>query len=135
MGIRLKKVNRLKMANFTSKHAQQGVSLIESMISVLLMAVLGLGTAYATSQILVTQRFAATQSLAVIQMREYLQTHEQPEVNVAGYVLPIDDSPQSSEIAIEIGGKSRPVTLTHSRSMSVSSTDLFSGDGSISLTY
>ncbi|MFC3606585.1 type IV pilus modification PilV family protein [Stutzerimonas tarimensis] len=52
---------------------QRGISLIEAMVSMLLVVVMGLGLAYASSRALLVQRYTTTQNLAVIQMREVLQ--------------------------------------------------------------
>src|SRR4051794_33895370 len=82
------------LADSTSRRAQQGFSLIEAMVSVLLVAILGLGMAYTTSRVLLTQRFATTQSLAIVQMREYLQTGDSQQVSMAGQSLGISDEPE-----------------------------------------
>lgn len=127
----------MKQANFT-RPPQQGFSLIEAMVSIVLVAILGLGLTYATSRVLLTQRYATTQSLAVIQMREYLQTGENQKVSVAGVTVPIDPSaPSSVNVTIGVSGKAgteKPTTIP-SRSLTVTSTELFSGDGTISLSY
>lgn len=116
------------------RQTQQGFSLFEAMISVLLVSILGLGMAYATSQVLLTQRYTATQSLAVVQLREFLQTGE-TEVSMAGQTLAIDNSPEVGAVRVIVAGVTKDVTLTRSRSLAVTSTELFSGDGKVSLTY
>ena len=55
---------------------QRGVSLIESLISLLLIAIMGAGLAMVSSRSLVTQRYVTTQNLAVMQMREHMKTAE-----------------------------------------------------------
>lgn len=128
----------MKQVNST-KTVQRGFSLVEAMISVLLVAVLGLGIAYATSRALLTQRYATTQNLAIIKMREYLQTDEEQSISIAQYSSSIDDSskpePPSEPVTISIGTISKDIMMTRSRSLIVTSADLFSGDGTVSLTY
>ncbi|WP_185265784.1 type II secretion system protein [Halopseudomonas xiamenensis] len=125
----------MKKAGFI-RQAQRGFSLIEAMVSIVLVAILGLGMTYAASRVLQVQRFATTQSLAVIQMREYLQTGEQPEVEAAQKTAYIIDSSQSGDVAISISGAQRNISLfIRSRSLEVSSTELFSGDGTMSIAY
>lgn len=125
----------MKKAGFI-RQAQRGFSLIEAMVSIVLVAILGLGMTYAASRVLQVQRFATTQSLAVIQMREYLQTGEQPEVEAAQKTASIIDSSQSGDVAISISGAQRNISLfIRSRSLEVSSTELFSGDGTMSIAY
>lgn len=127
----------MKKAGFT-RPPQQGFSLIEAMVSILLVAILGLGLTYATSRVLLVQRYATTQSLAVIQMREYLQTGENQQVNVAGVIVPIvAAAPSSANLTIGVSGKANTEKLitVHPRSLTVNSTELFSGDGTISLSY
>ena len=118
----------------STRRAQRGFSLIEALVSVLLVAILGLGMAYATSRVLLIQRYAATQSLAIVQMREYLQTGDL-QVSMAGRSLSVSDSPQQGAVTISIAGLSRDITLTRSRSLTVSNAELFSGDGTVSLAY
>lgn len=120
---------------YSIERTQQGFSLVEALVSVLLVAILGLGMAYATSRVLLVQRFSTTQNLAVVQMREYLQTGEQSAVSMADQNLSISDLPQPGTVAIDVAGIVKNISLTRSRSLSVSSTELFSGDGTVSLTY
>lgn len=115
---------------------QQGFSLVEALVSIVLVAILGLGMTYAASRVLQVQRFATTQSLAVIQMREYLQTGEQSEVLAARQTATIADSSQAGDVAISVSGVQKNISLpVRSRSLDVSSTELFSGDGTMSIAY
>ena len=115
------------------RQTQRGVSLVEAMVSVLLVGILGLGAAYATSRVLVTQRFAATQNLAILQVREYMQTGQAREI--AGQQVSITESSQNDAIEITVGSVSKNVQLPHASSLTASSTELFSGDGTVVLTY
>ena len=121
---------------YSIRQTQQGFSLLEAMISVLLVAVLGLGLAYATSQVLLTQRYATTQNLAVIQLRESMQTGE-TEVSIADKTLRIIPSPKDKiTVNVTVGSVTEEVELTsRSRSVEMTNTELFSGDGKVSLTY
>lgn len=64
---------------------QSGISLIEAMISLLLIAVTAVGLAYVSSRSMLTQRYVTTQNLAIIQMREHLKKNEVTDpINIAG---------------------------------------------------
>jgi len=52
---------------------QRGVSLIEAMVSTLLLSILFLGVAFVLSRGLVSQRYMNTQNLALLEIRESLQ--------------------------------------------------------------
>lgn len=125
----------MKMAKFI-KQRHQGFSLIEAMVSIALLSIIGLGLAYATSRILLTQRFSTTQNLAVIQMREYMQTGKQEQVVIAGESVKIIDDIKPGIITISISNTEKNISMPiRSRTLEVSSTKLFSGDGKISLAY
>lgn len=53
---------------------QQGTSLIEALITMIILAILGIGLAYVSGRASVSQRFMNSQNLAVSQMRSILQT-------------------------------------------------------------
>lgn len=53
---------------------QRGDMLLEALISMLLLGVLGLGLSYAGARVLVQQRYANTQDLALSQMRATLES-------------------------------------------------------------
>lgn len=126
----------MKMARSTEPARQAGISLIEAMISILLVAALGLGVTFATSRVLFTQRYAATQNLAIVQLREFLQTGHSPQVAMAGETLPIADTTAGpTSVTVTVGSVSKSVTLVSSRELAVQSTTLFSGDGRVSLSY
>lgn len=115
------------------RQTQRGVSLVEAMVSVLLVGILGLGAAYATSRVLVTQRFAATQNLAILQVREYMQTGQARKI--AGQKLELNETFQNNDMEITVGSVSKTIQLPHASSVTASSTELFSGDGTVVLTY
>ncbi|MBP9941297.1 MAG: hypothetical protein KBF33_07855 [Comamonas sp.] len=53
---------------------QRGDALLEALIGVLLLAILGLGLSYSAARMLSSQRYAATHSIVVAQMRNAVQT-------------------------------------------------------------
>lgn len=55
---------------------QSGVSLLEALVSLLLIAVMAAGLAMVSSRSLLTQRYVITQNLAVMQMREHMKTKD-----------------------------------------------------------
>lgn len=57
------------------RRAQRGDALLEALIGILLMAVIGLGLSYAVTRVLNSQRYATTQNIAVVQMRNLLATN------------------------------------------------------------
>ena len=64
--------------NFTKKLTnQRGVSLIEAMVAMLILAILFLGIAQVLARGLVSQRYMNTQNLAVLEMRERLQQNNE----------------------------------------------------------
>ena len=54
--------------------AQRGDALLEALVSMVLLASLGLGLSYATARALNTQRYAATHGIVLAQMRHALET-------------------------------------------------------------
>lgn len=54
--------------------SQRGSMLLEAVVGILLSAALGLGMAYSAARALNTQRYASTQNLAVMDMRQSLTT-------------------------------------------------------------
>lgn len=120
---------------------QQGGSLIEAMISMLLVAVLGLGVAYATSKSLVAQRYTTTQNLTVMHLREYLQTRDADDktFSIAGQNLSVTETPQPSSLTVTVDGiatssKTLPQAAT-GISLSVSNDDLFGSNGTIVVAH
>jgi len=53
---------------------QQGDALLEALIGMLLIAVLGLGLAYAAGRVMNAQRFAATHGIVLSEMRHRMET-------------------------------------------------------------
>ena len=112
---------------------QAGISLIEAMISLLLIAVTAVGLAYVSSRSMFTQRYVTTQNLAVIQMREHLKANENGTIE-----LKASTSPNPTEVSsIKIGNIDDSVITGVSidlRDISTSDVDIFGGnDGLIKI--
>lgn len=63
---------------------QRGSSLIEAMVAMLILAILFLGIAQVLGRGLVSQRYMNTYSLALLEMRERLQQHNDVTIGVNG---------------------------------------------------
>lgn len=120
---------------------QQGSYLIESMISMLLVSILGLGVAYATSKSLAAQRYTTTQNITVMHMREYLQTRDSAKqtMSIAEQSITLSETPVNQELTVSIAGinssaKTLPQVQT-GLSLKASSTNLYGGDGDIILSH
>lgn len=118
---------------------QSGISLIEAMISLLLIAVTAVGLAYVSSRSLLTQRYVTTQNLAVMQMREHLKANEDGVIDLKTPSSPSSSiSPNPTEISsIKIGNiddsviTDVPIDL---RDISTNDTGLFGGEIKIGST-
>lgn len=87
---------------------QHGISLIEAMVAVLLLAILFLGMAHVLARGLVSQRYVNTHNLALLEMREVLQTEDDictstPSLKLVGNVSLQPTCPARSEIKITVG--------------------------------
>lgn len=118
---------------------QSGISLIEAMISLLLIAVTAVGLAYVSSRSMLTQRYVTTQNLAVMQMREHLKANEDGVIDLKTPSSPSSSiSPNPTEISsIKIGNiddsviTDVPIDL---RDISTNDTGLFGGEIKIGST-
>lgn len=57
-----------------TRRFQRGDALLEALIGILLLAILGLGLSHSAARMLSSQRYAATHSIVVAQMRNAVQT-------------------------------------------------------------
>ena len=73
----------MKKALCNNKRQQRGVTLIEALIGVLLMAVVGLGLCYALSKGMLSQRTLNTQNVVISQTREWLLTSDETVLSSA----------------------------------------------------
>jgi type II secretory pathway pseudopilin PulG len=109
---------------------------MESMVALMLLAILGLGLALAVSKALQNQQQTIAQGLGVVLLREAAtQTANQIEVDpvdIGGQDLPVSDDSQPTTVTVTIGGV--PIDLEYTPgSFSIQSTDIFSGDGTVRL--
>ncbi|MGS0537013.1 type IV pilus modification PilV family protein [Pseudoalteromonas sp. SaAl2] len=130
--------------NFTKGRTyQRGISLIEAMVAMLILAVLFLGIAQVLARGLVSQRYMNTQNLALLEMRERFQ--QSNEINLCTNpgslnwvgTVPLTANCNESEVTISAGGISVPVTaysITLSTTENDTSSELFGGDGVIRMS-
>lgn len=129
--------------NFKGLRFQRGISLIEAMIAMLILAILFLGIAQVLARGLVSQRYMNTHNLAMLEMRERLQ--QSNEANICtnpgslSWVgsVPLAASCNESEVTISAGGIVVPVTgysITLSTQENDTSSELFGGDGAIRMS-
>jgi type II secretory pathway pseudopilin PulG len=109
---------------------------MESMVALMLLAVLGLGLGLAVSKALQNQQQTIAQGLGVVLLREAAtQTANQIDVDpvdIGGQDLTVSDDSQPTTVTVTIGEV--PIDLEYTpRSFSIQSTDIFSGDGTVRL--
>lgn len=93
--------------------AQRGSSLTEALVSVLLVAIMGLGIVYAVSKVLLTQRYTTTQNLAVIHIREHLQRGDSDSQSfvLAGETVELEVAKTTETLNVSLGAASDPEFL------------------------
>lgn len=116
---------------------QRGVSLIEALISIVLVAITGLGLAFVTTQGLSTQRYANTQSQVLLALREALfEESAVTSVNVAGSNLGFNREPETLQLRVRVGTVERSVTVqTDALVVTDDPGGLIGGDGQFQLGY
>ncbi|QJD59105.1 hypothetical protein HG264_09365 [Pseudomonas sp. gcc21] len=116
---------------------QRGVSLIEALISILLVAITGLGLAFVTTQGLSTQRYATTQNQVLLGLREALLTEPDVEsFDVAGGTVGFNREPETLQLQVRIGNIEKSVTVqTDTLVVTDDPAGLIGGDGSFRLGY
>jgi len=124
---------------------QRGASLFEALIGILLVAIMGAGLAHVTAKALHTQRYTTTQHLAVIQLREFLQTADSSKDKVVIGEQTLSITPDESTVPLTLCVKDATGTcaantertftsaIPVSRELAIDSTELFGG--TVSLTY
>jgi len=122
------------------RNRQQGSSLIESLITMLLLTVLGLGLTYVSSRMLAEQRYTSTQSLSIIHMREYLQTRADTHKNFALADIPVQVKEQlvRRPVTVFVEGIPSEKTLPMAAvgiALSVRNQELYSGDGTLIVSH
>ena len=115
---------------------QRGTSLLEAMISMLLIATLGLSLMVVISNALSLQRFSVTESWVLMNMRSLAMSDDDSmsRVNASGQTVTVTalKADVDSDVEITIGDISKTITVT-SRQVQVSNTDHVSGDGRLVL--
>ncbi|WP_150303184.1 type II secretion system protein [Pseudomonas saliphila] len=116
---------------------QQGVSLIEALVSVLLVGITGAGLVAVTSQVLSTQRYATTENQVLLGLREALL--EDPgvtSINVAGSTIGFNREPQTLQLTVRMGSVEKTVNLETNTLVVTDDPDgLIGGDGGFQLGY
>lgn len=110
---------------------QQGTSLMESMVALMLLAILGLGLGLAVSKALQNQQQTIAQGLGVVLLREAAQTGGN-SVPILQQSLSVSDDGEETTVTVTIGDQSFDLPYTPS-SLSIQSTAIFSGDGTVRL--
>ena len=117
--------------------SQGGISLLEALISVLLIAITGLGLAHVTVQSLAVQRYAATENQVLLGLREALLLDTETTVPVAGSSLGFTREQQMLDVTLSVdGGREITVSVpTETLSVSDDPASLVGGDGEFRLGY
>ncbi|QIB49630.1 prepilin-type N-terminal cleavage/methylation domain-containing protein [Pseudomonas sp. OIL-1] len=116
---------------------QQGVSLIEALISVLLAAITGLGLAFITAQGLSTQRYATTQNQVLLGLREALLAEpDVTSIDVAGSAVGFSRELETLQLQVRIGNVEKTVSVdTDTLVVTDDPGGLIGGDGAFRLGY
>ena len=119
------------------KSGQGGVSLIEALISILLVAVTGLGLAFVTTQGLATQRYATTHNQVLLGLREALLAEPDVEsIDVAGSTIGFSREPETLQLQGRIGNVEKTVSVeTDTLVVTDDPAGLIGGDGTFRLGY
>lgn len=106
------------MANFTVKKRRQSVFklqrgdfLLESLIGMVLMAIIGMGVVFVTSRVATSQKDMRLQEIAINQLRAALIRNGTNNYNVCN-TLPVVLLPNSEEVTVEAQGCSTSTTAT-----------------------
>ena len=122
---------------------QRGLSLIEAMVTALLISILFLGLAHVLARGLVNQRYLNTHNLALLEIRERLQQSGEASFCTSPGSLswvgniPLTANCVDTTVTIAVGSISAQVNahaLTVSTQNNNTSVQLFGGDGIISIS-
>ncbi len=119
---------------------QQGTSLLEALISILLVATLGLGLIMVISNTLRLQSYNITENQILIGLRHMTMTDDtqlilsgESENTNSGIILAVQRTSVPSEVVITIDGVSRTINLANER-LTVDDSQHISGDGIIKVS-
>lgn len=120
-----------------TRASQRGISLLEALISVLLIAITGLGLAHVTVQSLAIQRYATTENQVLLGLREALMTEAGVNtVPVAGSQLGFGRESEPLSLTIRVGTVEKTVELdADTLSVTDDPAALVGGDGQFRLGY
>lgn len=120
-----------------TRASQRGISLLEALISVLLIAITGLGLAHVTVQSLAVQRYATTENQVLLGLREALMVDDSVNaVPVAGSQLGFRRESDLLSIEIRVGTVEKKIELeAETLSVTDDPASLVGGDGQFSLEY
>jgi Tfp pilus assembly protein PilV len=137
--------------NFDRTHAidqQRGLALIEAMVSALLFSIVFLGLAFVLSRGLANQRYMNTQGLALLEMRQALQTNNDVDAfcdapGSLGWIgqnpLPTQCTKTNVGISVALPGLPSANVITRNLSISTSNTSvsqsMLGGDGVMTVSY
>ncbi|MCK9505348.1 MAG: hypothetical protein M0Q95_14350 [Porticoccaceae bacterium] len=124
-------------SSFSQRPKQQGTSLLEGLISMLLIATLGLSLMVVISNTLNTQRYLITENWAFMNLRNLLMTDESSmeRKNSQGETVTISVTKVDveREIQVTVDGISKTISVTSSQ-LQINDTEHVSGDGTLILS-
>ena len=117
--------------------SQGGISLLEALISVLLIAITGLGLAHVTVQSLAVQRYATTENQVLLGLREALLLDTETTVPVAGSSLGFTREQEMLDVTLSVDGGREITVNVPAETLSVTDdpASLVGGDGEFRLGY
>lgn len=116
---------------------QRGTSLLEALISVLLIAITGLGLAHVTVQALAVQRYATSENQVLLGLREALLLDDSVNrMPVAGSELGFARESEPLSLTIRIGTVEKTIEMqAETLSVTDDPASLVGGDGQFRLGY
>ena len=122
-----------KRAAIALPAAQRGFSLIEGLISILMVSIVGLGLAFITTKAITIQGMSASEAQVLLGLRNALVDPSLP-ISVGGQDLTVTRVAENLSFTITVGGLSHTVDVP-AESLSVTNTSLIRGNGSLQLNY
>lgn len=119
------------------RKSQRGISLLEALISMLLIAITGLGLAHVTAQSLAVQRYATTENQVLLGLREALLLDTETTVPVAGSSLGFTREQEVLDVTLSVDGGREITVNVPAETLSVTDdpASLVGGDGEFRLGY
>lgn len=123
-----------KRAAIALPAAQRGFSLIEGLISILMVSIVGLGLAFITTKAITIQGMSASEAQVLLGLRNALVDPSLQTISVGGQDLTVTRVEENLSFTITVGGISHTVDVP-AESLSVTNTTLIRGNGSLQLNY